>query len=507
MECEKITFYDADWLLCTGKTRFERIAVIGEYINPGAVFLSRFCTEFILISSSEETLSNMRGIAKEQGIENCVFAHTQDFPAVVKIQPVDYLLLYSPGKNEKSSICLLKELTVDGSIIGCHLKKPGPMYLHKLISLLRELGYGRINIFWVFPGIEHPTWSASAKDAWGLRMLAGILDRYNAQSRGLLLVRKIFFSRPAKAFMKAASISFVPLQLLFMRDYHLIAYRGSVARDEKLSAVIDKPFLKKSKPNKEGRVIFFVKGKHGSTDVVYFSKFREHEDLLENETQRNIFTACPISKGVYDDGRIFVYSRLLLGKRFPLSRNKADLRPIEWLVNFQEETCSGFWNGGEWKRDIVSLTCQTADDIADKFLSFLKKEGRKLRKVAEHGDFDHLNLFLEKNRLCVLDWEYYRKEGDEFFDITYFLFNMYTELNPDFNAFHADYMRQSPYKEYLEFFTRKKGLANTDLFVLATAIMLLRIKYQGVCYGGLKDARFSAFDLYIECLCEKVAKL
>jgi len=507
MEFENITFYDADWLFCTGKTRFERIAVIGENINPGEVFLSRFCTEFILISSSEETLSMMKEFAAEQGIANCIFVHRQDLPDMVNLRGVDYLLLYPSKTDDDCSIRLLKELTMSGSIIGCHLKKVGPVYLHKLVSLLRKLGCERVDILWVFPSIERPTWSAPAKVSWGLLMLIRILDRYNAQSCGPPLIRKVVFNILVKAVLKAVFILFAPLQPLFIRDYHLIAYRGHVARDEQLSSFIDRPFLKKSKPNKEGRIVFFVKGKRGSTDVVYFSKFREHENLLVNEMQRNTFAGCPISKGTYGDNRAFVCSRFLLGKRFPLSRNKVDLRPMEWLVNFQEKTFSGFWSGDAWKRDIASLTCQTAGDIVDKLLWFLEKEGRKTHKVAEHGDFDHLNLFLEKNRLCVLDWEYYRKDGDEFFDITYFLFNMYTELNPQLNTFNADYVRQSPYRKYLEYFMKKKGLGNTNLFLVATVITLLRLKHQGVCCGGMKDARFNAFDPYIECLREEVARL
>jgi len=62
--------------------------------------------------------------------------------------------------------------------------------------------------------------------------------------------------------------------------------------------------------------------------------------------------------------------------------------------------------------------------VASDLELFAKKMGEtKIKKVASHGDFVKTNIIIDNKKIYVIDWEFFEKEKDPFFDFIFFIIN------------------------------------------------------------------------------------
>ena len=105
---------------------------------------------------------------------------------------------------------------------------------------------------------------------------------------------------------------------------------------------------------------------------------------------------------------------------------------IKWLIEFQKKTRSS--------RPMSELDIKLEVDAVRSGLSKLPDmetainrkyvtdyesylQANSLHKVSEHGDFFHSNILFDpkSDKITVIDWNYFRKEGDPFFDFVFFI--------------------------------------------------------------------------------------
>lgn len=94
--------------------------------------------------------------------------------------------------------------------------------------------------------------------------------------------------------------------------------------------------------------------------------------------------------------------------------------------------------------------------------------------VASHGDFDHWNIFVDKGKISVVDWEDCKLQSSPYDDLFMLLFHMALLHNPkcseqeNFNAFFEDKSGSyNTFSNMLDLFSKNHNLPGKLFFLLA----------------------------------------
>jgi hypothetical protein len=129
---------------------------------------------------------------------------------------------------------------------------------------------------------------------------------------------------------------------------------------------------------------------------------------------------------------------------------------LRWLVAFQEKTRKGSWTPAALEAEVrdleryiretrANLAVETRRRVEGDLELFLRQATQMgLEKVSEHGDYCTQNVLRNGKRVCVVDWELYREEGNPLFDFCFFLMTSASEA-----SFRKRGQRDDSYKERL----------------------------------------------------------
>lgn len=490
----KYNLSDVDWLFSIGLPKIKTAVILGSKVRAGALYLSQHCEELFVIVENSDDLIRLKGIAEEEGLKNISFGIIGQNENLSLRGKVDYVAIFEglEDSNKRLEIfSFASSLISDKGFISFFLRNKASELNEK--KELNKFGFGYIESFWVIPSVWRPTWSGRFDEKESFKIWLDIIDFHNTPTFIFLWVRKIILSYPSKVLLKFILFFLFPLRKYLIKERYIFAGRRKDCFNGELTSVLEKPFVRKSKASKEGRVVFFIWDKNTNKKIViYLSKLKQFEPFLQNELVRNTYSIYPVKSSVLDNGTKLLTSEFILGKR--LDHIEADKKTIYWLIGFQERTILGHWKEEEWRSFIRDRTDVSAERIADYFLELMRREGRAIAIVAEHGDFGYLNILKVKDSQCVLDWEFYNQRGDEFFDLGYFLLNIYTEKNIKKDMSLRDFLNSAPAKCYVTSFMKAKKINNIDLIICAIVIAAIRAKYQSIYYTSTKDARYWMFD-------------
>lgn len=114
----------------------------------------------------------------------------------------------------------------------------------------------------------------------------------------------------------------------------------------------------------------------------------------------------------------------------PLNINESRLA-LKWLFDYQRNNGASEFTSEELQSQVSELKVKlamTPEIKAEKYLDYLDKykvylNKLKINRVCEHGDFFYSNIIVDKSasELQVIDWEYYRENGDPFFDLMFYV--------------------------------------------------------------------------------------
>lgn len=496
---------DVDWLFSVGFPKIKTVVILGSKVRAGMLYLSQYCERFFVISENEYAMATLRGVAEEEGLKDISFGLAGHELYASLEGAADYVAIFEnlEDKNRRlGMLSLASDIISDKGIISFFLRGKAARINEK--KELKRIGFDYSEAFWIIPDVWRPTWSGKFDERESFKIWLDVIDFYNKPPFMLPWVGHVILSRPGKFLLKSIWSFLYPLRRYLVKERYIFAGKKKDCFEGQLTHLLREPFVRKSKTSKEGRVLFFIKKKYKKTEtVLYFSKLKQYEPLLLNELARNIHSICPVTLGCLEDGTAFLVSDFISGERLNIYSGM-DKETISWLVGFQEKTFSGYWKEEEWRLFISGRTNGCADRLTDHFLKLIGRENRAISIVAEHGDFGYLNILKVKDKRCILDWEYYNERGDEFFDIGYFLLNMYTEKLAKGNMALRDFVNNAPEKDYMDSFMKAKKLKNIDTMICAITIAAIRTKYQSLYYTSVKDSRYWVFDSVIRRLSNEV---
>ncbi len=117
----------------------------------------------------------------------------------------------------------------------------------------------------------------------------------------------------------------------------------------------------------------------------------------------------------------------------PLDPLKSDeiRSAINWLIDFQDKTRGASMTRNDIQSDVNNVKSnlvKISDLNKSEYVKWVNDyqeymEGLRVDKTAQHGDFWVGNILIDRstNKINVIDWEYYRKEGNPFFDFVFLL--------------------------------------------------------------------------------------
>ncbi|OGM22968.1 hypothetical protein A2961_01045 [Candidatus Woesebacteria bacterium RIFCSPLOWO2_01_FULL_39_21] len=180
------------------------------------------------------------------------------------------------------------------------------------------------------------------------------------------------------------------------------------------------------------KINYFLLENGKPKSIVKFARFSQFQDsLVKEEALIAKWNGIDVKKTKIGERDVFIepYLKGHICRSGSLEDNKL---AVDWLLNFQMKTESGYVESRTFKKEMSSamifLRSQKFSDkvehvVASDLELFAKKMGEtKIKKVSSHGDFVKTNIIISK-KIYVIDWEFFEKEKDPFFDFVFFIIN------------------------------------------------------------------------------------
>jgi ubiquinone/menaquinone biosynthesis C-methylase UbiE/thiamine kinase-like enzyme len=286
-------------------------------------------------------------------------------------------------------------------------------------SLFKNAGL-KVKSFWVYPSYNQPYFSGHLEDKTGIK---GFINTINIQSDTLLSTSRIKMAIAIASKINKSVVQFIlgiltPSFLFYCGkndvDLPIYEYLSNQTSLTSITSLCNGDDIKYLLYDREGKL---KKTVHMKRDLKYFPG----NIRLVNKTNPDDLPSL--------SEKIWIEDWIPGRKIDPLNFKEVKMA-IEWLINFQN--CS--------KKEIMTrefLTNET-DKLRAGIMSITERENSKYIKIIdnyelylinkeisiipEHGDYFFGNILIDNaQNLFVIDWAYYRKRGDPFFDPIFFI--------------------------------------------------------------------------------------
>lgn len=255
-----------------------------------------------------------------------------------------------------------------------------------------------------------------------------------------------------------------------------------------------------------GKVVFYIFKKHDIYPVAVAKLVRDKEkqriiddeirtiSQLRNTLSVNMTGSMPEIIDVFDVSgfRVSLF-RGIKGHFMDVGwkRMSVDIsRTFTWLAEFQKETISSrvpvseYVNSAEMNNARLKFEELTAGRYGNPLEEYADCN-LILPSAFVHGDVRNENIFIERSKIKMIDWEFCERSSPSFFDVFYFPYSYLYVLTGDrTTAFHRAFIEHNKHSlmikqkisEHLNYFGIKKE--NIDfLFLVFTLKILLRLHY------------------------------
>lgn len=277
---------------------------------------------------------------------------------------------------------------------------------------------------------------------------------------------------------------------IFAPDFLIYAYKGekNTLFESKLIQ-LESPvssFIRISGSQSiESKINYLVFKEDKFHSVIKFPRSRKSIDLSQEEEIMSRFNHIDIKRKSVDSVPVFI-EPAISGKQSQALNHSHNLKILQWLLDFQNKTQNGFWDYNLLEKRILQLSDFVATTEIDSRLqtrtrtrveTFLKSlQNVKLPVTSEHGDFCNENIIVDRDKLYVVDWEFYEESGDPLFDFVFFLLtNSYggasgNSLKKNLNC-EGKYSRTLV--SLLSMFSKSKNLA-PEVIIQAIPVVILK---------------------------------
>jgi ubiquinone/menaquinone biosynthesis C-methylase UbiE len=355
-------------------------------------------------------------------------------------------------------------------------------------DLLKEAGFDDIDLFWVSPSYNYPMFSARLDDIrsfmFFLKNAKQTLGYNQNSTKKLLMMLASYLPH---------SLMNITLPMLWP-DFLIFAYKGrkNASFESMLLEFGDKSFLRMSgSGGLESGINYFLFRDDEPRSIVRFPRFKEGSQRLENkEVLFERFNKVRVRERDVSGVRTFI-EPMLKGKPFEIYNPFHNQVCLKWLIAFQNDTKKGFWNFEEMEQEVKNLSSYVSEirisreirlRTSERLEHLLKHlEGLKIEKTSEHGDFWAKNILIDDNgKIYVIDWEYYKEEGNPLFDFCFFIItNCMTGLQPQ-KSFYENFSGKGKYtpilRNLLADFSKKRNLTPELIFSSVPYVLLRFIR-------------------------------
>lgn len=372
-------------------------------------------------------------------------------------------------------------------------------------NLLKEAGFNRIRIYWTL-NYNHPKY-AGLFDGESFSFLLKYFKNDINEIKTLGNLMSVLGSKIPKSLIKLALPIFCPCFLIF-------AYKNKKNTSFESKLLQIKPsnssFLRVSGGHgTTSKVNYFLLNEGRLQSVLKFPRFKNSNQLGLEEEKMKFYNKMEIEKRNVDSIDVYV-EPAIRGAPFRLYDLKDNQKVLNWLLDFQTKTQQGFWEFNQFKKKVMPLfdvlselplentiKTRTREKI-DLFLKTLRTI--KIPKNSEHGDFVPCNIIIGKDKkIYVIDWEFYKIEGDPFFDfVFYILKNAYRDGNIMFKKNFCETGRYYPILVHLisEFLNSKD--MSKDLIFQAVPYTLLRCIHRASVESDMRHLSINKFTNILE---------
>jgi len=298
-------------------------------------------------------------------------------------------------------------------------------------KMLKEAGFYNLELYWSFPSYNYPKYAGKLQDNQSFPFFLKHLHEiaWADTSRFRKFILDFALTLPSSLIASMWNI-FSPSFLIFAyKDRRGASFETKLLNSEHNV----QSFLRASGGSGTTSKVNYLLIKSGKLhSVAKFSRFQEgFRNLKEEETLVQRFNDLSVKQLNVMGLNVFVESKVI-GKRCEFYNLSHNLKAWEWLMQFQRKTRNSILPFEELEKEVMNLSALLPEiniseevrlGIRRKLDVFLKSlDGLPLEKCAEHGDFWLGNIFVDNNeRVYVIDWEYYRENGNPLFDCGFFL--------------------------------------------------------------------------------------
>ena len=356
-------------------------------------------------------------------------------------------------------------------------------------KLLREAGFNDIDFFWVSPGYCIPMFSARLND---IRSFLFFLKNNRSTIGGSKGLVKRFLVKVATFFPESLLKIVFPI---LWPDFLIYAYKNQRGHsfESELLNFEDRKFLQSSYSGSvKSGINYFVFRDNEPQSVIKFPRFQDGAKRLERkELLCERFNKVKIRKRDVNGIRTFI-EPMLKGKPLEVYNPIHNQISLKWLIEFQNSTKKGFWNFEDLEKESknlsdhlseICLPIETRLRVSENLQLFLKHlEKVRIEKTSEHGDFWSKNILLDESRkIYVIDWEFFKEEGNPLFDFCFFIItNCSVGLQPE-KSFYENFTGKGKYapilRNLLIDFSKEKSLSQ-ELIYCAIPYVMLRCIYR-----------------------------
>lgn len=293
--------------------------------------------------------------------------------------------------------------------------------------LLRQAGFGEVEIYWVYPSYSNPKFAAKVDNGESYSFLANYyvsnFPEFAPITRGAM-----------RAISKLPPTMLKRIFPVVWPQFLIFAWKGfrPASTESEIENTFNTPLVRRGGANVPSSTVSFIGLRKGRAQ--FFSKVHRNlrlEPLAAREKLASKHAAFKF-KVVSTGQATFLAETPVEGRPCNYRSIVDNERAVRWLLQFQDNTISKFISTNQMKRERLGIERSLSELDAGR--SIVGETLVKLEQLAdllvtsgvnacgEHGDFWPGNILMsEKSGISVLDWEFYKPDGNPVFDFCFFV--------------------------------------------------------------------------------------
>jgi SAM-dependent methyltransferase len=295
--------------------------------------------------------------------------------------------------------------------------------IHGYRSLFKDAGL-KVRALWVYPSYNQPYFSGFLEDKIGIKGFVKFIK--NMQSKATLSTPRSklavsLVSRTSKNILYLIVSIFTPSFLFYCGksdfDLPIYKYLAEQTAFKSITSISEGDDIKYLLYDKDGTTKKIV---HMKRDLKYLPERIYRHDRTNPEAFL-LLSQNSIKIWMED---------WIPGRNIDPLRIREAIMALDWIFNFQNTSKKDLdlpeYLGNETSETKKGIDLNIERDnsdylkVIDEYKSYMEK--LNVGNVPEHGDYFHGNILIDNtDKLYVIDWAYYRKVGDPFFDPVFFI--------------------------------------------------------------------------------------